>query len=578
MNNAVASVPRYRRAGTRIAAGSVVVASLATAYAFTAVFARPGESALSLVPADAMIVGSLDLSPSPGQAMTFKKIDDALARNGMDQFVERGLIDIFENSSQVDDIRPHTLRNAAFGLLPMEKGGKREMKGVMLLGLSDGPKVAEILRKRGKPQFFKGMPYYRLPKGKMAMVVFDDVLALADDGSILLKVKQVRDGAAPAITSNQEFMAAREKVANDANLMMFMNPKMLGDHKGTDKIGKDWMTAGLAIRDGGLEMTMSGALDPTQTPEIAQFGKTAPIRRDLFQVLPSGAYGMVVASQPANYFGAAEGVLKSDGDGKDMLKSMEEGVKDGTGLSYREDLVPALQGNAVIAAYPTESGDPAGVDLLLVSDDSNGANPAAAVEKFQQFAEQKMAEEKKGQSPFTKTEVEGARSFRLADELQNEIRQGMSKDMATPEIRSDVLFKKKTVVWAIVDRTVIAATSQDLLDRAVASYRAKTSTLSADRAFSEAEPKLLDGSQSVVTFNLARVAKGVGNTLVLDKMDREGRDMARSILSMFETLHEPLYIKSQITPEGKIRGGTFIPMDYDKMIDFAGRMMKREKK
>ena len=73
---------RRRRISRTVMVGAFVALSLTSLYAFRSVFGRPGENAMALIPANALIAGSIDLRPGPAQALMFKNIDDALARNG----------------------------------------------------------------------------------------------------------------------------------------------------------------------------------------------------------------------------------------------------------------------------------------------------------------------------------------------------------------------------------------------------------------------------------------------------------------------------------------------------------------
>src|SRR4051812_36628031 len=78
--------------------GVVLCGSLAAALAFRSFFARPGEGALRYIPKDATIFGTMDLSPSPAQSLVFKKIDDALSRNGLADKIQGSLVDLLPDS------------------------------------------------------------------------------------------------------------------------------------------------------------------------------------------------------------------------------------------------------------------------------------------------------------------------------------------------------------------------------------------------------------------------------------------------------------------------------------------------
>ena len=51
--------------------------------------------------------------------------------------------------------------------------------------------------------------------------------------------------------------------------------------------------------------------------------------------------------------------------------------------------------------------------------------------------------------------------------------------------------------------------------------------------------------------------------------------MFDSVLSAFADLNEPLSIHAHLQPDGRLSGGVFIPLDYDKILDFAGTAKKK---
>ncbi len=158
MNPTLTTGTRARRVGLKVAFGLTLCASLGAAYAFRTIFARPGEAALRFIPADALMVGTLDLSPSPQQALAFKRIDDAMDRNDMNRLVETSVLDIFSKKSPATDaLRPLVQRNGAIALLPLktEQPGT-QMVGLALIAVSSGTEAEAILKKFGKPTFFRG--------------------------------------------------------------------------------------------------------------------------------------------------------------------------------------------------------------------------------------------------------------------------------------------------------------------------------------------------------------------------------------------------------------------------------------
>ncbi|AIE84931.1 DUF3352 domain-containing protein [Fimbriimonas ginsengisoli] len=571
---------RMRRTGLRVAMGAGLLASLAGVYAFRSLTARPGEGALRFVPADALAVVSIDLSPSASQTVAFKKIDDALARNGFDGMVEKSLIDIFDGGTPgADALRPLTTRSGAVALLPGADGTMKQAKGLALLAVTDGAAAQAALDKFGAVQYYKGAKCYKFKNGKSSYMLEGDTLLVGENPASLYRARQVISGAAPAITADAQFNGARTHVADDANIKLFVSPKLMSSPEMQQASGmmRDWMAVGVAIRDGGIGVSYASLVDLTKQPALAQMGQIPGIRSDLFKVLPAGAYGATVLSQPATYFESVEGKLREDKNVQKEMSEMEESLQKETGMDFRKDVLPAFKGNAVVAAYPASTGAAAGADLLIVLDDSNGADPANATERFRNWVERQMEKEGKQQGPlWTDRQAEGAHFFRISDKVEADLRKSMGEGMDANQINKSALVDSKTVAWAVVGRAVLASTNQQLLDRAVQSYQHGVGGLETDPKFGPIEKDLVDGSQQIMMFSLSRIAEGVKNTVNTSKMDKDGRGIFESVLDAFANLDQPLTIKGKMQSDGRASGGMFIPLDYDKLLDFAGKMKNKK--
>ncbi len=572
---------RARRVGLKIAFGLTLAASIGAAYAFKTIFARPGEAALRFVPADAMMVGTLDLSPSPAQALAFKRIDDALDRNSMNRFVETSVLDLFSKKSAATDLlRPLVQRSGAIALLPYKTASDpNATAGLALIALSSGTEAEAILKKHGKPTFFRGTKGYTLPGDKSTMMVIDDVLVLGEKPYSLHAARMVRDGQVPGILSSAEFQEARQHVSADANVMMFCSPKLLGttDVAALKNAKATWLAGGLAIRDGGIGLSMWNRFDPATVKGLTEFGQTQPIRRDLFGVLPTGAYGMFAISQPGNYFEMFEKGIDQEKDGKQMVADMSKDMNEAMGLSLQKDVIPGLKGNAVIAAYPSADGVTEGAEALLVIDDLNGSDPAAAVGRFQAYVDEQMAKEGGSEKLWVETKSGDIRMFRIADKMQEDMRKGIGEGLDPELMKKDVLTGKKTIAWAMVGKAVIASTNEALLSRAVDSFKNHTSALSSDARFIKSDSEVMDGSQVLAVFNLGRIAEGVKNTVSTEKMDKDGAEMFTTVLSAFAKLSDPFYLKAKVGADGEVASGAFIPLDYDQIFDFIGKEMNDKK-
>lgn len=577
MNKLSQSLNR-RRVALAILGSTVVLLGLVGAYTAKRLFARPGEAALRYVPSDALLVASFDLVPSPSQVLAFKHIDDSLSRNDLAKFAEGSILEAIDDSKAERAIKPLLLRSGAACLLPVE-GKPNDMSGLIFFALSDGPQAQELLAKNAYPRFFKGFRYFMTgAKNKMALAVVDDLLVLTDKPEEFLKLRAIQDGSAPSIVSNPAFVEARKEVADDANVVTFCSSKLMAQMGGRkdDKFpAPDWVSFGLAIRDGGIGFSVASRMDMARSTEFKSICHIPAIRSDLYDVLPAGPYGMLVVSDLSGYFDfATTAITRTTGSDK-SIRDMEDGVQKQMGLSVKKDLIPAFQGNAVIAAYPSQGTSAAGADLLIVVNDTNGATPADAADRLEAFIEQQTTKEGNAPKMFDEREIAGGHEYSLNSKEQGEMRKSLGQGMENSGIRKDVMIGNKEIAFATLGNVLVGATSKELLDKAVACYESKTGGLVGDSNFEPSEKTLLDGSQMAAAFSVSRMAEGVRNTIDTSKMDSNGRKLFDGILDAFSTLKEPFSIQSKTSPDGLTSGGLFIPMDYDKIIDLIGQNMKK---
>jgi len=567
---------RRRRISRTVMVGAFVALSLTSLYAFRSVFGRPGENAMALIPANALIAGSIDLRPGPAQALMFKNIDDALARNGDKEPMERSLIDLIDQSPAGKQLAPLATRSAAMCLLesPDKKG---DYQGVMMMPVTDGDLAADLVKRSGQEEFWKGTKFYRTPGSSMAMMVSGSTLIVSPSNWAMHEIGLVISGAKPALPTRADYVAARAQEPSDANLLAFISPDFMKEQAA--KTGKvmmaSWGSASIRIEDGGLSIQSHGRMEPSSDSAYAAMYKSAPLRSDLLSVLPNGAYLVAAISQPSNLYDV---VNESVGSMKDLKGQMDKGEKqftDQTGIDIQSDVLPALKGDGIIAAYPSEA-DGAGADVLAVFDDKNGATPTALADKLQSYVDKEAKQDTtKNGAWLTKVARADADEFRLTDRVSHDFLKAMSTNANDP-IRYDVLTGKKTVAWAHVDGAFMIASSQELLDKAIASYEGKGSSLASDKLIAAAaDPS--DGSQVVEAISLSRIAAGVRATLKLDKMDPQARKQTEQVLSFFDGLTQPISLKAKMTQDGLSSGTFFIPMDYAKLIDLVGGMMNQGK-
>jgi hypothetical protein len=551
----------------RVALGLTAILGVASIYAFRAVFTRPGEDALRLLPADCLAVGSLDLNPSPEQALTFKHIDDALQRNGVKDPFQESVLDMVVHSPAVQPIRELTTRSFAVGVIPSAtKEGQPEP--ILLMPLTDGEVANHVLHSKGVPEFWKGTPYFCMPNSKIGMMVVGNTLVVTDSPNAMHEVGEVAAGQLASIITTPAYQTARSHEPTDANLMVFGSPKIFTMlmHATTPHEPTGWMTASATVRDNGLALSMHALADPND-PNQVRVAKIAPLRSDLAQVLPAGAYGVVAISQLSKFLDAAEDGAKKHKAEKSVAEFKQKLAKE-TSIDAETDFEPALAGDAIIAAYPSES-PVAGADLLLVVDDQNGANPAALADKFQAYVDRKAKDDKEmGTNWEVRSETADAVSYRLSDKVQGDLRKSMHGGDNDP-IKWNTLFGNKTVAWAKVKGAVMLATSQDLLTKATDAYEGKGSALASQADLRKAAD-CSDGSQFLAAFDIVRIAQGIHNTADESKMEAGSRKMFDRAISTFSGLSAPLQWRSHYEEGGISSGSLFIPMDYEKLIDLIG--------
>lgn len=570
---------RRRRIFARVGVAVGAVAVLGTAVAFNTLFARPGEDALRLIPANALVVGSADLSPSPNQTLVFKKIDDALSRTGLDKKIDGALTDLVAHGPAGEKIRPYAKRGVAFAMLAPEKQSEQFDPGqnaVALFGISDGAEVAKILKQYGKPAFWRGTRFHTLqPEGPGLMVV-EDVLVVGM-GPALHKVEQVADNKIDSILERPDFVEERAKIDSDANLVLCMAPeawKTFGKDAPKETAGfldsQKWMAFGLTVREGGIAISFSGEYDATKAKWLKPFDTMAPLREDLMTVLPKGAYGFAALSQPSKYFESFELAMGQEKDGRKMVSELERDLSKEIGISMRQDVLPAFQGNAIIGFYPSpESNNAAGVDLLVVVDDQNGAKASALAERLRERFEQEMAEEGE-ESPFVVTKDGDVTRYLLADQMASELQDSLYEEFSGDgTVKADILTKNKTIAFALVGHNVVASSSVKLLNQAIEGLKTQENGLETDPLWKGRSKDLIQGQQTLLTFNIARMVEGFENSINVQKWDENGKTV-KEVIDVLKDLKDPFVLKSQ-TSGSKMSMGLFIPMDYDKLIDLIGR-------
>jgi len=366
------------------------------------------------------------------------------------------------------------------------------------------------------------------------------VLVISDTPWIFGNVKQVSTGAAPAITSDAGFTAARAKAPTTRNLMLFVSPKLITQAPKEMGLANQWAVADLTIRDGGIPFNATGTVDT----------KTADFYRHLPKPNPFAATSSkcchLAHTECCDL--AAREYLRDD-RGRDACRPefrFESDGRHGEGHPRRTQHEPSrrhpsrVQGRYGRRRLSCRGGLDAGFDVLVLVDDSNGSDPAAIAAKVQEWVGKKMSEDKDApKGPlFDKSEKDGVTFYHLGGEMQKQLQDGLGQGAEHSVIKKNAMVDNKTVAWATIGKNGIGR----LVRKACSiepSTRTRRKRRSLMRNSPNAAPQVFDGSQNLVIFNLGRIADGVSNTMNPSNMEAKTKDMMDSVVGAFKSLIDP---------------------------------------
>lgn len=600
------------RKGWLVLLGSLAILSVLGFTVYKIFFDRPGEAAISLIPSDADIVMTLDTNPSSRQIATFQKIADALKREGILEKVDDLLTMTLDQNPAVRQIRPKISKNLALAVWMPAQGFApgQEPEGVaMFLALSDTGAVRDTLTKWVKREERDGLTVYAFDKGSAAII--SNYLVIAQKPELLSRISQVERGKAESIAQLQSYKEARASLADDANFMFFMSPDALnaldkttkGAANGVSPFGAaSWLAMGMALRDQGLEFTYQCPMDQGRMPALRQLAGIKPIDPQILNRLPGGAYGVLAYSQPSKLWGfLSETAANNQKDRLDFENGMAAFEKE-TGMSIPRDIVPAFDGNFILAVYPSPTMGAGSADGLIVLDDANDANPAATAAKVRELIERKSAKDGKTVR-FISDTVGGATIWRLDKESQDRLRSGlMGKDSPAPTSgaaealppdiavphESEPLFmgknsgpnprgsggpnpmQDKTIIYAQIGNAVLIASSEAMLNKAVQAYKGQGSTLAGDPAFAFGAGRLRDGAQDMIIVNLYRIMEAV-------KPQIEQSGVPFNVDDFVNLFGGPgVSLAGSASYDGKLMTGEmFMPLDYERLIRMIGAGVRK---
>ncbi len=604
--------------GVKIAVLAVGVSVLGVGgfAAYKYMFARPGENAVALLPADADVVITLDTNPGPAQVKAFKAIGDALNREGVSGKITSGLSSFLGKQGVAEELRPYIKDSFAGAFWPPLKGSK--MHGVMLISISDPSAVSGILAKIGTP----GTNGTFDVKGATIGVV-GSYMAMASDAETIGRVQAVRDGKEGSMAGVQEYILARSDLPQDANFMAFVSPKamkaiaeMTPSMKQTAEM-YPWMGFSATIRDDGFQFDGRVPVNKAAMPSIELLAASKPIDQAVFRHLPAGAYGVVAYSEVDNLYKVFEASLnKAMPQQKDQMNKGIAEFEKQTGLSIPNDIEPALKGTALLAAYPAANGEAKSADFVLLFDNSNGANPTALAEKIVPTID-RIAAKETSHPHFVKTEENGATVYALDEASQKKMIEGMGSrpampapDFGRPGIEAHPSFssgeadrpdaapspgetrpsqptpvtpttpqtptqpvppmvKDKTITWAEIDGCVIIASSKGMLTKAIAAFKGGP-TLTTDTAFTSTLARS-NGDQSLMIISMRRVLEAL-RPVVGDTMRKGGGPDFDDIVNLFGPGDTAMYMGGRY--HNDVSTGTwFMPLDYERVAKLIHKTM-----
>jgi hypothetical protein len=540
----------------------VGAATVTGVVAYRTVFARPGAEALFMMPKSAIVVGVVDLNPSPNQTLVYKRIEDALSRNSVTKSLDEMSLDLpIWAKSDADLFRPYVDRGLAFGLLETKDAKIAEKQAaVLLLPVKDPVAVSNLLKRKGKPAFWRGTQYYQLSDKSIGYRVVADRLVVGQQGWAIEQVAKAASGEAPRLVDQAGFQAARGRMAAEANLVVMVSPDAM-DEGDSEPLTNDWLAFGATIRDNGFEILADVMLAPGKDGSMARLGKIDSLRPDLLRALPANPLALVAVSSPG---GMAEvGMDEGKKAGVELNESDE--VKEELGVSVNDDILPALKGTSVIGVYPSKDGE--SMDFLVLSDSDHGAKPAVVAQKAADKVNDETIKES-GKPFFVKETTSDVVITRLSDEQQDEVEDSLGDLGDQVGIRK--LFKDKTLIMATVGDAAIIGSSREMIDRALASYRAKTAEATGSTV-SGTQRELASGTQLLMTFSVSEITRMVRRLTDVSKMDKDGKETFDRVTNRLQDLTDPFKATAAVKSDGHATMRFMIPMDWELMIDEASK-------
>lgn len=372
-----------------LAAGAVAIGAVGV----MSLLARRGEAAISMIPADAFMALSFDNTPSAGQVPLFNEIKAAMNDSGMNDFVDEFLHGLDPRTNAFKNLRSHIKGSFAVGLW----GDMKSEPNVMFAVTLNDPAGAEkIVSAFAKPKTEGGITYYSPDNGEMILTFHGDYAILANNVATAQKALSVANGNEPNLYEEASFKQARQKLPDDASLMVFVNGSAIAKadeetKKMYEAIGvhpEGWMACGFTLRREGI---LVDTFEPAGLKGAFREAllSVKPLSYSALDRYPAGAVGVAGLSSPAAYVKLVKDIVSGIPEAKeDVNKGIAEMEKE-TGTSLDKDWLPALRGEVYFALYPPAAGEDE-PSVIISIDESNGGTAT-------EFADQLLEKVNSGQ-------------------------------------------------------------------------------------------------------------------------------------------------------------------------------------
>lgn len=405
-----------------------------------------------------------------------------------------------------------------------------EKSAVLLVGLKHGAPVARVLS--GSPMQRTGDLAYRQASTAVGAKVVGNTLVLAlDPRSLPSAVKTLRRGPHIAAPGGDSIEPGAEIVA-----WVVGSDSMLSIHPGRRDLG---FGAGagfsLALRPKGVSLCV-GPIQPDKSIRKALAG-LRPLPSRLVRHLPGGPYLITCLANPMPLLRSQ--LHKSGSNAKDLAM-----------------VAPFLSSNLVVGLYPTKMihGSPSGLDLLLECQSTAGNDPGRAVRRL--IAKAKKAHG--GDQPVIESfSLPGATiAYRLSKATASGLRSALHSGPGLQGGRLGKLVDGKNLECAIVGRSVILATSDPVLRKAVIALRYGRNSLAGDGKFAEMtrDPH---SAGMLLGISLTRALTGAAGLL----KDSSAVKQLKVVTDLAATWPDPLFLRISANGKG-ISGRLFVPIDF----------------